>query len=272
MILQYTSSNGQTYDLKVGHIRTRTANYHSYQWNPKVVEQQYGARVYRFDKAATTYTTLLSVFGSLDDRRRWLNLLHAAFEHDIINMTPGTITHGVYSIQCYVVVSDTFYENPFTQNQIEIFCPYPFWRKTTKHSYGTAETPEYEFLDFPYGFEYDYKAKLIGYKVVEVASVKAADWELTIHGHAVDPVVYLGGIAVGVNATIGATEKVVISSKDKTVTKISANGMKTNLFNARLKTASIFSPLPSGPVGVMWPGTFALDLTVYEERSEPLWI
>ena len=272
MLLKYTSSNGQTYDLKVGHFRTREADYHDFSWIPQTIKQQYGANVYRFDREAKVYTTTMSVFGSDAERRTFLNLLHAAFDHDIVTMTPGRITHGEYYIECFITESSTYYDDPWTQNVLKIYCPYPFWRRDIVYNIQAAEADEYEFLDFPYDFQYDYKATLPGFAMITNPGVKAADWDLRIKGYVNNPVIVIGEMSVGVNALIGSGEILVISSKNKTVVKIADNGVKTNLFNARLKENSIFEPLPSGEMSVIWSGVFNAELTVFEERSEPLWI
>lgn len=272
MILKYTSSNGSVFDLKVGRFRTRAADYHDFTWMPQTIDQQYGSKVYRFDREAKIYETTLSVFGSLAEKGTFLNVLHAAFENDIFTMTPGRITHGEYYIECFIVESSTYYDDPWTQNTLQIYCPYPFWRRNIIYNLHTAEAEEYEYLDFPYDFEYDYMATLPGFSMIKNPGVKAADWELRIKGYVLNPLVVIGGMSVGVNAVIGTGETLVIKSKDKSVIKTSANGVETNLFNSRLKTNSIFEPIPSGELPVMWSGAFDVELTVFEERSEPLWI
>lgn len=271
MILKYTSSNGQTFDLKVGKFRTRTANYHDYSWSPQVTNLQYGANVYRFDRDVVSYETTLTAFGTLDERRTFLNVLHAAFEHDIVTLTPGRITHGMYYIECYIIASSTYYDNPWTQNTLSIYCPYPFWRRDIDYTLKAAEADEYEYLDYPYDFPFDYQATLPGFAMITNSGVKSADWKMVINGYVSNPIVVIGGMSVGVNAVIGSGETLIISSREKTVIKTSANG-DTNLFNARIKTNSIFDPLPSGELPVLWSGQFDINLTVYEERSEPLWI
>ena len=140
MILYYTSSNGQTFDLKVGKIRTRTANFHDYEWTPQTTTQQYGECVYGFDKPAITYTMLLSIFGSHDDRKTQLNLLHDAFDHDIRNMTPGKLTHGDSEVECYITFSTTYPDADDTKNEISVFCPYPFWVRP--HEYHLEIVPD----------------------------------------------------------------------------------------------------------------------------------
>ena len=272
MNLIYTSSNGMNFDLKVGPFRTRTADYHNFEWEPQTIQQQYGSKVYRFDKPAKEYETTLTVFGTLEERKKQLNLLHAAFDNDIVTMTPGRITHGMYYIECYITSSETYYDKPWTQNMLQIFCPYPFWRRDIDYHLKVEDVDEYEYLDFPYDFPYDYRAKLPGYANVLNPGIKKADWDMAINGYVLNPIVVIGDMSVGVNALIGAGETLYISSKNKTVKKVNQYGVETNLFNYRLKANSIFEPLPSGDLPVLWSGTFDIDLTVYEERSEPLWI
>lgn len=267
MILNYTSSNGQTFDLKAKTFRTRTADFHNFAWTPKFIEQQYGERVYRFDKAACTYTALISVFGSLIERKQWLNLLHAAFDSDIRNMTPGKLTHGMYTIDCYITGSSTYYDDPYTQNEINIYCPYPFWGREDTYHLTSEDVTVYEYLDYPFGYNYDFRGVLPGYAMIDNHGVGPADWKLVIHGPHTNPMVVIDDIKIGVYATIGQDEEIVISSKDKTVYKGSEN-----LFNQRLKESSIFQKIPKGQHSVFWSGTYDCDLTIYEERSEPLWI
>lgn len=272
MNLHYVSSTGQAFDLKVGHLRTRTADFHNYTWLPRGITQQYGEKVYRFDREPVTYSALISVFGSLKERREYLNLLHAAFENDIRTLTPGQIQHGLDSIDCFITFSSTYYEDPFTQNEILIYCPYPFWTRSTTHRMTIPEEFEYSYLDFPYDFQYDYKGTLAGYEVIDNSAVAPAEWIMTIKGPAASPMVYIDDMVIGVYATIGTDEEIVINSKDKTVVKIGNNGMETNLFNSRYKASSIFQQLTSGSHSVMWSGYFEFVLDVFEERSEPLWI
>lgn len=271
MILYYTSSDGQSYNLKCGKLRTRTASYHTYDWTPQTVKQRYGEKVYRFDKSAIVYTTLISVFGTQEERRMQLNRLHSSFNYDIDNLTFGRITHGEYYIDCFITASNTYYENPYTQNEINIYCPYPFWKHDIKHSFTPDEAKPYPFLDYPHGYNYDFKAKLPARGVLENSGERSANYTLTIYGAATNPRIVINDLEIGVNATIGSAEKVVIDTGTRTVVKYGA--VETNLFNNRIKgEKSMFAPIPVGVSNLLWNGTFDFDLVLHEERSEPLWI
>lgn len=271
MILHYVSSNGNSYDLKVGHLRMRTADFHTYEWIPQAVTQQYGEKPYRFDRNARTYSAELSVFGTMEEKRTYLNLLHAAFDHDIINMTPGKIVHGEYEIECYITMSGTYYESPFIYNSLSIYCPYPFWKKENVYELrGGADVKVYEYLDYRYDYSYDYKAKLPGYEMIANRSEAAAQYKLTIYGPTTNPIIVIDGVQIGAYATIGADERIEISSVNKTV--ILKGAVDRNLFNSRIKESSMFEGIKSGEHSVIWDGIFDADLVLYEERSEPLWI
>ena len=270
MILYYISSNGNQYDLKVGHFRMRTADFHNYMWEPQVIEQQYGARPYRFDKAPLSYTATLSVFGTMEEKRTCLNLLHAAFDHDIYNMTPGKIVHGDYEIECYITMSNTYYENPYIYNDLTIYCPYPSWKKERLFELRPSQGNLYPYLDFNYGFPYDYSASLPGYEVVENPGEAPCQYKLIIYGPAINPIVAIDGLEIGVNVSLGSAERVEISSVDKTVMQYGS--ITQNIFNRRLKGTSIFGRISSGTHNVVWNNGFSADLILYEERSEPLWI
>lgn len=278
MILFYESSNGNTFDLKVSKIRTRTANLHDYEWTPMSVPQKYGEKVYGFEKAAVSYTMLLSIFGSHEDRKMQLNALHEAFDHDIRTMTPGKLTHGDSQIECYITFSTTYPDvDDDTKNEISVYCFNPFWVRP--HEYrlqiipDPADNPDaYPWLDYPHGYLYDYQAHLSGFVMADNPGQGDADYKMIIRGPVIDPVIVIGDAQIGVVGRIGASEYVVIDSRNKTVVKYSGDIAK-NIFNDRIKgERSMFEKIPSGNHVVMWSGSFDCDLTIYEERSEPLWI
>ena len=271
MILKYISSNGNTFDLKVGHLRMRTADFHTYEWEPQAVQQQYGERPYRFDRAAVTYSAELSVFGTMEEKKTYLNLLHASFDHDVISNTPGRIAHGAYEIECYIISSSTHYERPYIYNEISIYCPHPFWVREKLYKLEKIEQETGgDYLDFPYDFPFDYKRTLSGYEVIANSGEKAAAYKMIIYGPASWPKIMIGNTEIGARVNIGPDERIEISSRDKTV--IRKGLVDESIFNTRWKEKPMFEPIASGENVVTWSGGFRAELTVYEERSEPLWI
>jgi len=274
MILKYISSNGQEFDLKAADIRARSANFHDYQWTPQIKQLQFGDRVYRFDKEALYYTVLLDIRGGIEHRKETLNALHAAFDADVYALEPGRIVHGDYYIHCFINFSSTYANNPFTNNEITIYCPYPFWiREHTYEFLPKEELPDANaFLDYDYDFSYDYESDLTGQAYVINPGAGAANYKTYFFGPAVNPYMVIDGNTIGLNTTIETGEYVVIDSRNHTVIRVANNGRQTNLYNQRVKTnKSIFDKIAPGEHSIVYPGTFGFNFVIYEERSEPKW-
>lgn len=252
MILHYISSNGQTFDLRGDEIKTRSANLHQYSWRPQTVARQYGAYVKSFSRDPMEYTIILDIPGNLAERKATLNALHAAFDHDIFTQTPGRLVSGDYYIECYITFSNTYYSNPWTNNQITVFCPYPLWQKPHEYSFAAG----------------------IGSGTVNNPGASPADFILTLYGPVDHAYCYvtINNIDVGARAALGSGDVMTINSRDKTI-YVLHNGEETNLFDARLRRdeGSIFDRLPPGQSSLSWLSSMAIDMEIIEERSEPYW-
>lgn len=275
MILKYISAKGTEFDLKtVGGLRARAADLHTYEWIPDITELQYGAKVNRFRKEASAYTIKLDAGGSLSQRKEYLNQLHAAFDEDIHNKTPGRIVHGDYYVQCYVIVSSTYAEDPYTSNELTAYCPYPFWIKDNTWNFAKPESTAAanEFLDFEYDFPYDYASDQTGQGKIRNDGSGKANFKLTIYGGCSNPYIMVDDRVIGVNTVLGSDEYMIIDSRDNTIVRVTNSGSRINLYNNRIKTGvSVFDQISPGVHTVIWPGTFGFDLTIFEERSEPAW-
>ena len=275
MILQYQSVSGQFWDLKIEPIRTRSANFHDFQWKPQGVTLQYGDKVTRFDKQSVVYDALLDVSGTIGDRKDALNELHTAFETDIAMMAPGRIVHGDWYIQCYIIASKTFYKHPYTQNQISIYCPYPFWIYETAIAFTSGDYYQDEFLDYRIGYDYDY-TPVYASKEITISSPFGANMVVSIRGergstkwnHDIDQIIYFDGKERFNVSRIyqGDTSfNLTIDTKNKSVW---GNG---NWFNRRTKTSDFFAPLSSGTHTISFPRGLQGTIVFAQERSEPLW-
>lgn len=255
MILHYISSNGQTFDLRGDVIKTRSANLHQYSWRPQTVARQYGAYVKSFSRDPMEYTILLDIPGNLAERKATLNALHAAFDHDIFAQTPGRLVSGDYYIECYITFSNTYYSNPWTNNQITVFCPYPLWQKPHEYSFAAGVTSGN----------------------VTNPGMAPAEFILTLQGPVSlgDAYVTLDGRDIGAEVELASADVLVLDSKSKTIT-VTHSGEVYDVFNSRIKldSGSVFDRLPSGTMRMRWTQstTMQVNIKIMEERSEPVWI
>lgn len=272
MKLQYIASSGNIYDLNArNEILTREANYHSWAWDPRGTELQYGLRLSNFAREAAEYSVTLTFFGSQDQRRATIDALHEDFEADLRSMKPGRVVWGDWYIDCFITESSTAPDErlAWTDNEVTLFCPRPFWIRESTKSFSPQSAPAgQEYLDYPYDYEYDYYYQP-GFQEWIRTFPFASDFKMVIFGPASEPQITINGYQYKILDVIGSTEYIVIDSRDNTVMKHQGNGQVMNIFDLRNKAQSVFAQIPGGRLVLNWPGGFGFDLTLYEERSEP---
>ena len=274
VILQYESSSGNVYNLKTDGIRTKTANYHKWNWTVSGTTLQFGTRVSAFKRSAATYTTKLIFTGTYQKRKEMLDALHQDFELDVRNKTPGKIIWGDYYIRCYITDSSTEPDdkNFLTDNTLTIYAPYPFWIKESTKEFFPQEAPEDEqYLEYEFDYSYDYFYGTPGISTWNRDFPFSSEFRMTVYGPAIDPRVLINGYPYQFFETLEAGEYVVIDSRENKITKYMANGQTMNLFDKRNKEDSIFEQIPGGNLIFNWTGAFGFGLTLYDERSEPRW-
>ena len=270
--LTYIASSGNVYDLMADRaIRTKTANYHKWTWGVAGVAQQYGKNVTGFTKDPAVYESRLMFRGLYAENKVLIENLHEDFELDILSLKPGRIVWGEYYIDCFITSSSTYPDDyNRTVNDIEIYCPYPFWLKDVKRSfYVQSGSSGGSGLDYPYDFPHDYAHDASGSESWSPGTALPSEYTMQIYGAVQNPSVSVGGLTIGAYVTLSAGEYLTIDSKNHTVIKTGTDGAQTNMFDYRIKETSIFQKIPGGNLEVIWSGLFGFDLTLHTERSEP---
>lgn len=271
--ITYTASSGHVYDLQAT-ILQREANYHIWEWLPVVTDLQYGAKVSAFGRGPAVYTTQLVFRGPHNQRKALIDALHEDFELDVRTLRPGRITWGEYYIDCFISSSSTHPddEHLWTDNDISIYCPRPFWVKEDRRTFVPQETPGAQtFLDYEFDYEYDYFYGNPGIAIWQTGNPFKSDFQLIIFGPVIDPRILINGYPYQVFDTLEGTDRLTIDSRKNTVIKTLSNGTEVNDFDSRNKTESVFEQIPGGTLTLNWSGAFGFDLVLYEERSEPRW-
>ena len=273
--LKYIASSGNEYNLKSDGIRTKTANYHKWNWGVNGTTLQYGIRVSDFDRKPATYETKLIFDGSYAQRKSILDALHDDFELDVRKMQMGKIVWGDYYIDCYITMSSTYPDNNnvWTDNDVTIYCPYPFWIQEEVREFFPQVAPAGEtFLDYEFDYDYDYSYGKSGYGKWIRDFPWTCEFEMLIYGPCTNPQVSVNGYPYLIKDTLNSTDYVIIDSRSNKVTKYLASGQVLNIFDLRNKSKSVFEPMPAGDLTFTWTGAFGFQLTLFEERSEPRWI
>ena len=120
------------------------------------------------------------------------------------------------------------------------------------------------FPEFPFDF-----APVRGEKILENPSFTDSNFIMTIYGFVESPQVSIAEHPYRVETTVYEGERLVIDSKKGTVKKIGRLGEVVDCYNARQKDYSVFEKIPAGLNVFQWSGGFGIDITLFDERSEP---
>ncbi len=269
----YKASSGNSYNLQTNGKWIREANYHAWAYTPNGTDLQFGKRVSSFGKEPATYKTVLTFHGTAISRAAQIAKLHEEFENDIRAMQTGQLIWGDWYVDCYIIASSTNPANcDWTENEIEVYCPNPFWIKQEERSFTKQEEPPIvqDFLDYDYDFDYDYFLGAIGTERWIRSFPFSAEFRMIIYGPVSNPRITINDYPYQINDALEATEYMIIDSRENTVMKQLANGTAISIFDKRNKAQSVFEQIPGGTLTINWTGLFGFDLIIYDERSEPV--
>lgn len=266
----YISSAGNTYQLhsKNGVLHKRLP-FRSWSWKPRTTELEQGVRVSGFTRGAAQFKSELLFYGSVDEQTELVNDLHDEFEGDMRRKKTGRIIVEGQYLDCYVIGVDARHNKGVTMDTIQIYAPYPYWMQEQKIVLDASSVTVGAFLDFPYDYAYDYTAPVMGQKNIKSDFPFESEFQMVIYGLAVNPRIVINGYSYTLYATIPQGAYVIVDSKQKSIMMYNVNGTRTDLFNFRNKTESIFQKIPAGDLDIAWDSSYGVDITVFRERSEP---
>ena len=251
----------------------QTGDFMDYAWDYTTRNR----RITGFGKEVQEHDLTISVFGDTEEEYEAnLRQLHDVLEGDVRAMTPGRLYVGEYYLACYIIAStkaDWEYDCGIMDNTLTLATDYPHWvQEETKQFFRSPSAASAGSLDYPYDYEYDYAPAEAGLVSWATNHYTASNYRMTIYGPCADPRILVNGKPIGLYDTLDPSDYVVIDSRAHTVVKYLANGTSQSKYDYRIKQeGSIFDQIPGGILTLNWSGQFGFDLTLYKERSEPLW-
>ncbi len=125
---------------------------------------------------------------------------------------------------------------------------------------------KYPLFDLPFEF-----VNIYGRRTINNESATASNFIMTIYGFCDHPSILIGGHVYSIETIVYEGERLVIDSAAGTVIKIGRLGERTNAYNARRKNESVFEKIQPGIQPVSWPGTYGVDIILFDERVQPKW-
>lgn len=273
MIVKYINSQNKSFDFIGSNILPVSGYFHQ----RKLITSK-DNDVATVEISDCTYTIILNLKGSLDERKTMLDSICDIIEVDTNSNIPGTLFYGDYYIKCYIISSNTSIASINTRSSLElgIYCPKQEWIKEKQYimpAFNQSRSTTKDVKKYPYTYSYIYSANKGIIDIVN-ESLSDNDFILRFYGECSNPYIKIGDILYQVNTTLAAGEYLEIDSYHNTITGYDKYGNTRNLFYYRDKESrsDFFVKIPSGLTQASWSGNFNAELIVFDKRGEPRWI
>lgn len=274
MIIRYVNSEGAEVILNKEPYKVLMSDLTDYD----SVEVERNGKIACFTKEITERDLNIDIISNSKEATQELcNKLNEVFEKDIYNDVAGKIYINDYYMRCFIKSCKKSKRGNGVIRSYEytLITDYPFWIKETPYQYlpenpiSGGDSILTEGVMFP-EFQFDFfRAK--GDEILYNPSFADSNFILAIYGFAENPQITIAGHPYRVETTVYEGERLVIDSIKGTVEKIGRLGEVTNCYNARGKQKSVFQKIPPGMNTFQWSGGFGVDITLFDERSEPKW-
>lgn len=193
-------------------------------------------------------------------------------EKDIIDNVPGKLYIGDWYIEGYLIgASYKGYTRKKSVNADFSFVSISKqWKRPRIYSFRPSEQEGDDGMGYPYDYPYAYLSDINVMNIVNTFYAPA-NFKLVIFGVASNPQISIGGHMYKVLTDVEDGETLTVDSVEKTIYLTDLNGGITNKFAQRDTSSYIFEKIPSGSNALLVTGDLSFDITLYEERSTPIW-
>jgi hypothetical protein len=271
--LYYETGRGEMIDLDRYPYKLETGDLPDYEWSYTTAN----SRITGFYRALQKKDITIHILGrtAAEYAQNW-KTLHDAFARDLADLTPGKLHFN----SCYLtgyIYSDTVdgWTRPVlhTKNAFKLVCEDPVWvTERTVHVNGAGVQDKGKTYSYTYPYTYGRRSM----DVLTIDNYTASAFRIIAFGPFSEFALTVGPNFYGVRHSAAAGEYLVIDSRKSTAVGqscyvVGTSGAKINVFDDRDPDHELFAKIPVGENQISYTGTGGLDLTVYMERSTPLW-
>lgn len=274
MRLTYTNHQGRSVTIGEGPLHWLASDITDHEWDYEVD----GQRVWGLRLAARAFEVSVGMMGgSLSARTE----LYRTMEADAVNARPGRLSWRGFELEVLPVkttLDKWWFDDGIEERTVTLLAPRPMWCRDTLHHFGLPASSDLQSpdLDYPYDFAHDWAAQSATDRALEVSTMADSEFRLVVWGPAVNPRVTIAGNRYEVGVTVPSGSRLELDTRDRTIQVIDGSGSVTNCYALRTRGVRgggqyAFQPLPRGHLSVLCDGTFAFDVVVHDERTEPAW-
>lgn len=293
--IKYQNSNGVVLDLSGFPYKLGVEELFDWEWaSDTVAISNTQSNVTKFKRTLKDTTAKIWFYAdTADGIGSLIDYFFETTEYDVVTKQAGKlIVNERDYIECFIVAGENrkWQKTPaFNARNVKFIFPHPFWIDEQEQAYQpTASVIDIEdgdtisLLGYPYQYPYGYEVEVIAgggdsgeaIRTWEFEGINKSPFVLEIFGAVANPRVNIDSHVYQVNLTLGEDDKVVIDSRDNTITlhryTSQGGGSVINAYMYQNFNSNIFEPIPCGRQ-IQVSSITRFKLTVYSERSEPRW-
>ena len=267
--MYYENHNGKRIAFGQSGLYANENDLRDYTW----LYEGSGGSVSAFNRGMTEKILPYVIYCEEKDALFLKNRLSEITEEDILNRTPGKFYIGDAYLECYIIANakaDYLQNKKRLSGTLTVLSLTDTWITRNTTNFEMEAVAGSEGKRYPYDYPYNYESDGLS-REIKNDHYTDCDFTITIYGYVNAPSITIGDHVYALDLEIQKDEYVVIDSKSKTIKRNRTDGIIDNVFSYRKKDSYIFRKIPPGLSGISWNNQFGFDITIYKERSEPLW-
>lgn len=216
------------------------------------------------------------------DSTEFRNRFFDVIEKDVIykNENPkskktGKLYIGDYYLPGFFISASSSYYlvmKHFLSKQLVFVPSYENWIREKKYTIVGCNTTDAEGgVEFPFDFPFDYSTNQQTV-LIDNNSISKSKFKMVVSGPASNPSISIGSSLYSVDVVLLKGEFLTIDSFNEEIYVTAQNEQRINCFSKINENYNIFEPIIPGRNAVSANQNMCIELTLYQERSEPEWI
>lgn len=191
---------------------------------------------------------------------------------------PGTLWAGSTYMRCYITAasfSNWQYLGSAADIKVTVTAERPVWVRSASQDIVPQAAERAGGLDYPHDYPHDYGYDEGSQTVLRNPFRLPARADIAFAGPCANPYAKIGDNRYQVNESARKGELIMVRGygDNRDIVVRGSDGVERSVFakGVREPGAKVFGRIPPGDNEVLWPGTYPISVTMYEERMVPCW-
>lgn len=267
-VIKHTNSKNETLDFSSLGILVNYNDLRDYEWGIKTKNDKITGFYKGVVKKTIPFVFCVDEHAADEIKNRF----YEHFEIDVLQKKKGYFEINGYRYYCFAVKSvksNYLISKRHLHINVGIATDDSYWFKETSYTADFSLSSARTVTKYPFTYPFTYSVP----KSVNIINDFFTDSHaiIRIYGRCANPVVNINDNTYQLYVTLSAKEYAEIDTFKRTITKYSADGVQSNIFDTRNKSCDTFGKISQGSFDVTTVGVEKVDIVIVERRGEPKW-